>query len=248
MDKSIVIIGNGASLKNSGLGKKIDEFDEVIRINECKTKGWEEDAGMKFTIWATFNPDKRIMKFIRSYISLGYSMDTIKELVKEVHEIWYVGARADCSRPWKSKFVTELELDNVIKRHSSPLTVRQISRVIEYPTTGFVLIWLFTRLYDKIYLAGFDFGGITDPTLKYHHYFHETPKYDKDIHNFKHEHEIVDILVREGKIEYLKPDTNIGKGKYIYNPVIEKQCPICNKKSYLYMWENRICHYCESIL
>lgn len=248
-DASIIIIGNGASLKDSNLGSKIDEFDEVIRINEAKTKEFEKDAGMKFTIWSTFNPDKRVMKFIKSYQNNhNYSMTDIKELVKDVHEIWYVGARPDCSRQWKSKWVVDIGLQDSIKRHASPLTIRKIKRVIEYPTTGFVLIWLFSLMYDKIYLAGFDFGGITDPTLEFHHYFRDTPKYDEDTHNFQNEYEAVCSWIHMGKVEHLTLDTNIKKGKYIYDDVIEKHCSHCNKTSYLYKWENRICHYCEEYL
>ena len=60
--KSVLLVGKGGCLKGTKLGKKIDEFDIVIRINEGKTKGWEGDAGTKFTIWTTFNPEKKFKK------------------------------------------------------------------------------------------------------------------------------------------------------------------------------------------
>eukprot|EP00238_Polyblepharides_amylifera_P008308 CAMPEP_0196588744 /NCGR_PEP_ID=MMETSP1081-20130531/61572_1 /TAXON_ID=36882 /ORGANISM="Pyramimonas amylifera, Strain CCMP720" /LENGTH=98 /DNA_ID=CAMNT_0041911345 /DNA_START=427 /DNA_END=720 /DNA_ORIENTATION=+ len=49
--KSIVVVGNGKSVLNSGLGSTIDSFDEVARFNFYAIKGYEADVGTKTTIW-----------------------------------------------------------------------------------------------------------------------------------------------------------------------------------------------------
>lgn len=45
-----IIVGN-APIVPSKLGKQIDKFDTVIRINDFITKGHEEDVGSKTDIW-----------------------------------------------------------------------------------------------------------------------------------------------------------------------------------------------------
>jgi hypothetical protein len=49
---SICVVGNGSSLLDSGLGKKIDSFDDVVRFNTINLTGYELDVGTKLTIWA----------------------------------------------------------------------------------------------------------------------------------------------------------------------------------------------------
>ena len=48
-NRKIVVVGNAGSMRGSGLGPAIDEFDVVIRVNDFKTKGFEADVGSKTT-------------------------------------------------------------------------------------------------------------------------------------------------------------------------------------------------------
>jgi hypothetical protein len=248
MNKSILLIGNGNSLKDSKLGNKIDEFDEVIRINECQTKGYENDCGTKFTIWSTFNPDKRFKKFINSYKSLDYTIEQIRELTKDIKEIWYVNPNIDKLIPWHNKNLIELGLESIIKRHESPIIARKIKREINHSTTGFILIYLLTSIYDKIYITGFDFAGRFIPITN-QHYFGDSPVVTEDVspHSFDKEMELVLRLEKEDRIIFLKNDTKIEKCKDI-STFKEKVCNTCNKTNFLYFWENNICHYCEGYL
>ncbi|KAF3691370.1 CMP-N-acetylneuraminate-beta-1,4-galactoside alpha-2,3-sialyltransferase [Channa argus] len=52
--KTCIIIGNGGILTNKSLGKKIDEFDVVVRLNGAPLKGYEKDVGSKTTIRITY--------------------------------------------------------------------------------------------------------------------------------------------------------------------------------------------------
>ena len=49
VNKSCVIVGNGGSLRGSGLGKRIDSYDVVARMNSFRIFGYEEDVGNKCT-------------------------------------------------------------------------------------------------------------------------------------------------------------------------------------------------------
>lgn len=246
MSKSILLVGNGGSLKDSNLGKKIDEFDEVIRINEGKTKGWEQDAGMKFTIWATFNPEKKFKKHIDGYRSRGYSDTEIQEILKGIHEVWYVAPRVELLKAWH---FDNLLQDGIIIRHLAPRTLREISRIIREPTTGFMLIYLLSKMYDKFYITGFDFLGHSGIIPKFHHYFTDTPLepvelYEREIRDLDGEYAYTKKLIDERKILQLTNDTVIEKSEYIGTDTAKGFK--CGHITRYYWWENDICNICES--
>ncbi|CAJ0938980.1 unnamed protein product [Ranitomeya imitator] len=47
--KKCVVVGNGGVLRNSTLGKKIDGYDVIIRMNDGPVLGYEDDVGQKTT-------------------------------------------------------------------------------------------------------------------------------------------------------------------------------------------------------
>lgn len=68
LSNGILIIGNGPSVQNFNLGNQIDKFENIARINNFKTIGFEELIGSKTTIWcngANQNLDKRNENFNR---------------------------------------------------------------------------------------------------------------------------------------------------------------------------------------
>ncbi|MBE3094963.1 MAG: glycosyltransferase family 29 protein [Actinobacteria bacterium] len=249
IDKSVIIVGNGSILKSQKLGKRIDEFDEVVRINDWKTKGFEEIAGSKTTIWVMYNPIKNCGNFISGYKTLGLDIDSIKDIVKDLNEIWFVcWNEENLSYNWKQNgLIKELGIYDKTKRHLSIKTSRKISSITNPPSTGFSLIWILTHMYDKIYLTGFDFGNQIPTEGTFNHYYGSRTKEfveKNNIHNLEFEMEYVKKLKQEGKIDFLIEDTNINKGKFIEN-TSKVKCRRCGKLNYLYDWEQRVCNYCE---
>jgi len=49
MCRRVIIVGNADTLLGKNLGSVIDSYDDVIRINNFKTKGYEKDVGTKTT-------------------------------------------------------------------------------------------------------------------------------------------------------------------------------------------------------
>lgn len=249
MGKSVIIVGNGRSLKESGLGKKIDEFDEVIRINDWKTEGFEEDAGLKTTVWVLYNPSKKAYRFIDKYEKMGYDIKQMKETVKSLKEIWYICWKPDnLINAWKDdKFIDKLGINHVVKRHQSVTASKRNRRIVEYPTTGFNAILTLLTMYDKVYLAGFDFAGAMNKSLTKHHYYDEKT-INIDIHDPEAEYEHALKLIDEGRLEFLTKDTEIQKAKYIGGDIRTMTCSSCGKDSRLYKWEQPICNHCEKRL
>ena len=61
-ERSIIVVGNGESLRDSGLGSVIDSYETVVRFNHFKTKGFEKDVGTKTSVWVLAQirePDKQ---------------------------------------------------------------------------------------------------------------------------------------------------------------------------------------------
>jgi hypothetical protein len=54
-ERSIIVVGNGASVLAQPLGHLIDEFDDVVRLNNFRIEGHEPFVGRKTTIWARNN-------------------------------------------------------------------------------------------------------------------------------------------------------------------------------------------------
>lgn len=255
-EKSVLIVGNGYSIKDSNLGKKINQFDEIIRINDWKTKGYEKDAGTKTTIWVTYNPIKGHVNFIEGYKKLGYTIEEIKDIVKNINEIWYVSFKIEnLLLDWKnSSYLKELGIYNKIKRHQSLQYSKKVQMKVPLPTTGLTLVYILSHMYDKIYLVGYDFTGVREGVLPlYHHYYGEKITknlLDGNIHNSKSEFLYVENMISKDRIEYLTKDTKIKKGHYIgkYNKNLTTTCKNCNQLNLLYDWEQRICNYCESMI
>lgn len=57
----VFIVGNGPSAKDLRLGKAIDAADIVVRINDFKTKGFEQYVGTKTTILFTCRLNEYIL-------------------------------------------------------------------------------------------------------------------------------------------------------------------------------------------
>ena len=50
-DSSILIVGNGPSAAGLELGQEIDNFDQIVRINNFVTQGMESRVGSRTDIW-----------------------------------------------------------------------------------------------------------------------------------------------------------------------------------------------------
>lgn len=51
---SVVLVGNGPSLLRHPQGDVIDSYDEVVRFNRFRLRGFEDYTGTRTTLWSTF--------------------------------------------------------------------------------------------------------------------------------------------------------------------------------------------------
>jgi len=54
----VIVIGNSPTVLLSELGKEIDAFEKVIRVNKCQTQDYERFIGKKTSIWSTTDNER----------------------------------------------------------------------------------------------------------------------------------------------------------------------------------------------
>mmetsp|Transcript_25667 Transcript_25667/g.42964 ORF Transcript_25667/g.42964 Transcript_25667/m.42964 type:complete len:410 (-) Transcript_25667:62-1291(-) len=208
---SIVVVGNGQSVLSTGLGARIDEFEEVVRFNFYQTRGFEPDVGSKTTTWVMAQikdpkdtPDDgrlmRVRKIICPYLYRGLTCS------KNVNK--------PCKVPADKKSLVEGKLealhqkyDNLDVGKKTTVTLMEETDVLytkynlyeKYPSSGLQALTYFTQYYKKVYYVGFGFGS-----GDHDHYFEKKMK-NETCHNMRDEARIIQAMEAEGILERLDP-------------------------------------------
>jgi hypothetical protein len=178
----IAIVGSGPEVLKYELGKKIDEYDEVLRFNKFKIVEFEKYVGTKTTIWSTFGRgnlpiDKHIRPQRIIYVHGHKGNPTYMP-----QKLW----RIPLSHYKKlKKFIAENRTSN------TPFTY--------IPTSGYIVLsWLLEFGCTNIHIIGFDCFAKMES--KQHHYW-EAKSYKKPHnHDCALEKSIIDKWLLEKKI------------------------------------------------
>lgn len=127
-ERSIIVVGNGPSVKEKALGHKIDKFDIVVRFNSFKIR--KKYTGIKTTIHVQSENSAMVHRFDVRAIPI-----TVSSQIRE---------------KWKSLFddpESILSMDEKTKKIFS----------YTYPTTGLLFLLHLIKIIKKpIYVIGFD--------------------------------------------------------------------------------------------
>lgn len=174
-DQNVVVVGNGPSLLRQKLGKVIDSFDNVVRINSFDTHGFEEFTGRVTTHHATHGKSGGRRE--------GYSCD--RTIWLHGHEAW--GTRESWSVP--KSFYWGLVLPWAPDRSI-------------LPSAGFVTVaWLLDQGSLVVHLAGFDHFGKSRSGL--HHYWDGVAKTQPKEHAPNKEQATFEDWRQQGRVSYL---------------------------------------------
>ena len=174
-NQKICIVGNAASIKNKKLGHEIDNFDIVIRFNNCCQDENKNDLGKKRDIWVSA-PD------IKSVIQTKWIIVSGPNMI-------YRGAN------WHRFFKLDLNKNKIM---SVPLDVwkEMVSLLNAPPSAGILLLyWIKTikKGFHDISIVGFD---LKFNTMQYH-YSDANHKPGKR-HNWVKEKELLKIWLDDG--------------------------------------------------
>ncbi len=144
MNDTILIIANGPSALKYEYGNEIDIFENIARINNYKTNGFEKYIGSKTTIW--FNGANKKLKprpNFRNEIIVFVPYQILKVKEEQVIE----------RTPKRLKMNSE-QYTLISKQKMKHY---EIISGIKRPTTGFnSILWALDN-YKKVIIHGFDF-------------------------------------------------------------------------------------------
>jgi hypothetical protein len=179
MNKSVIIIGNGPSLLEKENGKIIDEFDEVVRFNNFKIKGFEKNVGTKITYWYNTIGSEKIQNPPEQIIWHSWQWDEEKDLKYKEFLKNHPNAK-------KTKKETILE----IKEYTG-------EKEYSHYSTGAIAIWNILKEYSNVTITGFDWWE-----NKGKHHYHNNGTIGT-IHKPEKEFILIKKLIKEHKLKFL---------------------------------------------
>ena len=178
---SCIVVGAGSCLRNKKLGKKIDSFEVVIRLNEAPLKGYEKLVGSRTDVRILYPesaPTKR-----EFYLGFGvvvvvpFKTDdfiwTAKQINRNLNEslkFWRKSADKIKVRPDKI-FIMNPEISEFVFKKAAKPTWQSRG------TTGFFAIQLALNLCGKVTIAGFCYQTDLTPSQQKKKKFASSLKY-----------------------------------------------------------------------
>lgn len=182
--KRCVVVGNGGVLRNSTLGKKIDSYDVIIRMNDGPVLGYEEDVGQKTTFRLCY-PESIFSE------ALHYDPNTTVVLMMfKPHDAKWLSELLMNKRVSTYGFWRKPAMNLIYRPHQmrilNPFILRQVSQDIlnfpttfpktekpKHPTTGIIAITLAFHMCNEVHIAGFKYN-LTSLNTTLHYYGNET--------------------------------------------------------------------------
>ncbi|XP_041436846.1 ST3 beta-galactoside alpha-2,3-sialyltransferase 6 L homeolog isoform X1 [Xenopus laevis] len=213
--KKCVVVGNGGVLRNSSLGKKIDSYDIIIRMNDGPVLGYEDDVGQKTTFRLCY-PES-----IFSH-SLHYDPNTtVVLLMFKPHDVKWLSELLMHKRVSTYGFWRKPAMNLIYKPHQlrvlNPFILRQVSQNLlnfpisfpktekpKHPTTGIIAITLAFHICNEVHIAGFKYN-LTSLNSTLHYYGNETMSVmaQNEYHNISAEQMFIRDLVEQKTIKNL---------------------------------------------
>ncbi|XP_044140425.1 type 2 lactosamine alpha-2,3-sialyltransferase isoform X4 [Bufo gargarizans] len=182
--KKCVVVGNGGVLRNSTLGKKIDSYDVIIRMNDGPVLGFEDDVGQKTTFRLCY-PESIFAD------SLHYDPNTTVVLMMfKPHDVKWLSElllhRSVSTYGFWRKPAMKLIYQPHQLRVLNPFIIKQVSQNLlnfptnfpktekpKHPTTGIIAITLALHICNEVHIAGFKYN-LTSLNSSLHYYGNET--------------------------------------------------------------------------
>ncbi|MFV0322250.1 MAG: glycosyltransferase family 29 protein [Alphaproteobacteria bacterium] len=187
----IAVVGNAPSLKEKKLGKFIDSFDIVIRVNNYLVKGFEEFTGKKTSIWMSGNT--------RRYEDEN-NLPKMDMQVIITPSSWYF------RRHDHHGHISHLFEGNVKKNVPNALILpyavmmkNECMALMMNPTTGMrAILWALSMTDEPVNIFGFNFFQDTENIYYYGN--QNVPLVWKEQHDLDWERKFIDIQVFNNKV------------------------------------------------
>ncbi|XP_043928027.1 type 2 lactosamine alpha-2,3-sialyltransferase isoform X2 [Protopterus annectens] len=180
--KNCIVVGNGGILRNSTLGKFIDSYDVIIRLNSGPVKGYEEDVGKKTTFRicypesifsdpSEYDPDTIVILNIFKVHDLRWLMEVVQHKKVTINGFWQTPAQ---KLIYKENQVRILNPFFIKEAASDFLHLQLPTRYLKtlkpkHPTTGVIGIAMALHICDTVAIAGFKYN--TSDSTSFVHYY-----------------------------------------------------------------------------
>ncbi|XP_078416238.1 type 2 lactosamine alpha-2,3-sialyltransferase-like isoform X2 [Cetorhinus maximus] len=179
-----IVVGNGGVLRNKTLGKKIDSYDVVIRLNTGPVIGYEDDVGNKTTF--RFCYPESVFSDPRQY-----DADTTLVFVpfKAIDLRWLnevlLKHRVSMRGFWKKTPMQLIYKNSQIRIlkpsivHRAAFDLLKLPTLVpklkppQYPTTGIIAVSMALTMCDNVHVAGFKYD-VYNPNSTLHYYGTDT--------------------------------------------------------------------------
>lgn len=183
-DESCLLIGNGPSAVLDGKRELVDSFDQVVRFNQFKIKGFESSVGTKTTLWSTFGRNTVPQDDVKPDRAIFIHGDN-GDPAWEMKELWRIP---------RSYF------DSIMPAWKYAVG-DQGNKLL--PSSGFLVAsWLLDQGVKKIHLLGFDHFE-KHRTGQHHYWVSRSFKKPKE-HDGDFESSMFKKWEAEGRVVYLR--------------------------------------------
>ena len=184
-----VIVGNAPV--QEPVGKTIDDCDIICRCNTFEIPGNEHLIGTRTTDWVLRGHDEalaHIDNFDKSELRIIYGTWHPSKVVDVVADYPCIHVHDELLQP-SVKWFREQGMDNPKK----------------FPTMGMVIIYLFLKICDPLYLAGFGPSRVSYASrIENDEKTWKTPRRNFANHDFVFERKLINRLVAQGSIVKLE--------------------------------------------
>jgi len=191
---SCVVVGNGPSLRGSGMGGIIDSYDVVVRLNNYVVEGCEGDVGSKTDVWAT---------------TFWGDIDRSKLDTTDAAELLLLTSNAPTApsasvRRWAESKCEELSLVySVVSQTSLQRGLKELGG--NSPSSGVMTLMHYIEKYGEVAAVGFDFFEGDG-----HHYFDESRRPSHCPHKGNLERTWFESASAAGRIRLLHNTSDLG--------------------------------------
>lgn len=162
--KSLAIVGNSPNLMGKKRGPKIDAHDFVVRFNNYKTEGFEEDYGAKTNIWICCQANDIVNPPAEKARQLDYILYNV--------DFWHTKLREKCFQNLCENIALGLPISYIGSQYKHEL--KQFG--IVYPSSGLTGIYHLSHLTELKRKNIFGFSFLDNNQNYYEHYFKQRPK------------------------------------------------------------------------
>ncbi|XP_041127564.1 type 2 lactosamine alpha-2,3-sialyltransferase-like [Polyodon spathula] len=177
--RKCVVVGNGGVLRNKTLGKVIDSFEVIIRLNSGPVRGYESDVGKRTTFRLCYpesifkdsrdsDPDTTVVIIPFKPHDLRWMTEVLLHKPVNIEGFWTKPATKLIYKPEQLRVLSPLYLDKAAHNFLHFPEKLLPKKIPTHPTSGIIAIAMALNVCEKVYIAGFKYNLSSNNYLHYY--------------------------------------------------------------------------------